>query len=54
LIDRYGADGALALLDERAEKCIGRCDLASAVRWRNVMAAIHAISSETPGTDRPH
>jgi hypothetical protein len=54
LIDRYGTDGALALLDERAERCVDRRDLASAVRWRNVMAAIHAVSSETTGTGRPH
>jgi hypothetical protein len=43
LIDRFGADEALALLDQRAERCIERADLPSAIRWRNVMAAIHAI-----------
>lgn len=50
LIDRYGADEALALLDERAERCVERRDIRSAVRWRNIMAAIHAVSGEDGGT----
>lgn len=54
LIDRYGADEALALLDKKAERCIARRDLASAIRWRNVMAAIHAVSWEAPGAGRPN
>ncbi|MGY3577823.1 hypothetical protein [Bradyrhizobium sp. USDA 4504] len=45
LIERFGADEALAELDRRAERCVDRRDVRSAVRWRNVMAAIHAISS---------
>ncbi|MEW6147750.1 MAG: hypothetical protein ACOY3N_31640 [Bradyrhizobium sp.] len=45
LIEHFGADEALAALDRRAENCVDRRDVPSAVRWRNVMAAIHAISS---------
>ncbi|WP_076866167.1 hypothetical protein [Bradyrhizobium mercantei] len=45
LIERFGADEALAELDRRAESCVDRRDVPSAIRWRNVMAAIHAISS---------
>ncbi|WP_139481096.1 hypothetical protein [Bradyrhizobium ivorense] len=46
LIERFGADEALAELDRRAESCVDRRDVPSAIRWRNVMAAIHAISSD--------
>lgn len=46
LIGRFGADKALAELDRRAERCVDRRDVPSAVRWRNLMAAIHAISSD--------
>lgn len=52
LIERFGADEALAELDRRAEECVDRQDVPSAVRWRNVMAAIHAISSEDVVKDR--
>lgn len=46
LIERFGVDEALAELDRRAERCVDRRDVPSAVRWRNLMAAIHAISSD--------
>ncbi len=48
IIDRYGADAALELLDARAEKAFERGDIPSAVRWRDVMAAIHATINDTP------
>lgn len=52
MIDRFGPEQALALLDERAERCIERRDVPSAVRWRNVMAAIHAIVADECPKDR--
>ncbi len=48
IIDRYGADTALEVLDARAEKAVERGDIPSAVRWRDVMAAIHAVINDTP------
>lgn len=48
IMDRYGADQALALLDARAMRALGRGDAATAVRWRDVMAAIHAVIEENP------
>ena len=52
LIERFGADEALAELDRRAESCVDHRDVPSAVRWRNVMAAIHAISSDECSRDQ--
>jgi hypothetical protein len=37
LIDRFGADYALALLDRRAERCIERVDLPSAIPFAKVV-----------------
>ena len=48
VIDRYGADAALELLDARAERAFKRGDIPGAVRWRDVMAAIHATINDTP------
>lgn len=52
LIERFGADEALALLDRRAERSVDRRDVPSAVRWRNLMAAIHAISAEESSVEQ--
>jgi hypothetical protein len=46
LVARHGADQALELLDQRAERAVGRRDIKTARRWRDVMAAIHAIITD--------
>lgn len=52
LIERYGVDEALLLLDRRAEQAVDRKDIQTARRWREVMAAIHAIALEERTTDQ--
>jgi hypothetical protein len=55
LIARFGADPALDLIDQRAEAAFERGDINTCRKWRDVMAAIHAISSDTPLiSDRIH
>lgn len=49
MLDKAEVDDALFILDERAERCIARRDLASARRWRAVMAAIHAMADDETG-----
>lgn len=51
IINRYGVDVALELLDTRADRAVERGDIPSAVRWRDVMAAIHAIINDSPVGD---
>jgi hypothetical protein len=48
MIDRFGVDGALERLDERAERAAVRDDFLTAERWRDIMAVIHAIANEDP------
>jgi len=48
LIGRYGPDGALERLDARAERAAQRGNFSTAARWRDIMAAIHAISNDEP------
>jgi len=48
LIDRYGADQALEALDARAHAAVLRGDTPTAIRWRDLMAAIHAIINDEP------
>lgn len=50
-----GGDKALDLMDERAERALVRGDFDTCERWRNLMAAIHAIEEGTPlASDRVH
>lgn len=46
MLDKMDVDSALAILDDRAERCIAKRDIGSARRWRDVMAVIHAIAAE--------
>lgn len=46
LIGRFGVEGALELLDARAEKLLQEGNIPAAIRWRNVMAAIHAVQED--------
>jgi hypothetical protein len=48
IMDRYGPDEALQLLDARANNAVDRGDISCAVRWRDVMAAIHAVIKDEP------
>lgn len=43
---RFGAGRALELADQRAERAADRGDYESARRWRDLMAAIHAIQED--------
>jgi len=52
-MDRYGAALALELLDARANRAVDRGDIPSAVRWRDVMAAIHAVIKDEPEEGEP-
>ncbi len=54
IMDRYGADQALELLDARASRAVDRNDIPSAVRWRDVMAAIHAVINDEPNEGEPY
>jgi len=46
LMNHYGSDTALDLIDKRAERAADRGDYASAERWRNLITAIHAIEND--------
>ena len=43
LLERFGAERALDLIDQRAERAAERGDDGTARRWRDLIAAIHAI-----------
>jgi neutral trehalase len=53
-MQRLGADRALRAIDERAERAANRGDYDTARRWRDVMAAIHAIETDErlPGDNK--
>ncbi len=54
-VAKYGPDLALEMIDSRAERAFRRTDMPTCMRWRDVMAAIHAIADEEPLlTDRIH
>ena len=42
-INNFGADSALELIDQRAERAADRRDYDSVRRWRDLIVAIHAI-----------
>ena len=46
IVDALGADGALFELDARAERALDRGLVKGACSWRDIMAAIHAMSRE--------
>ncbi len=51
----FGGDQALELMNQRAELAMMRGDMKACVRWRNLMAAVHAIESAVPlSSDRVH
>ena len=51
----YDADTALRLMDERAERAFDRDDVATCLRWRELMTGVHAIASVEPlSGDRVH
>lgn len=55
IMQQYGDETALSLLDERAERALIKGNLSVCVRWRDLMAAIHAlVESEPKSTDRVH
>jgi hypothetical protein len=45
-MDHYGLEKALHVIDERAERAADRGDYETARRWRNLIAAIHAIEND--------
>lgn len=42
----FGAERALELIDQRAERAAERRDYATARRWRTLITAIHAIQED--------
>ncbi len=55
LMQRFGSDQALELLDARADRALARGNLKLCHRWRDLMGVIHAIESDEPQpTDRIH
>ncbi|BAV46778.1 Long-chain-fatty-acid CoA ligase [Mesorhizobium loti] len=55
IMQRYGSDKALELMDERADRALARNDVKRCHRWRDLMAVIHAIENDEPQpTDRVH
>ena len=46
LVDVYGVPRCLHLMDGRAEAAIARGDLPTCLAWRDLMVAVHAISSD--------
>jgi hypothetical protein len=46
LMKHFGADQALELIDQRAERAAERGDYDSARRWRTLITAIHAIQED--------
>jgi len=48
LINHYGSEEALDLIDERANRASNRGDYETARRWRTLITAIHAIENDEP------
>jgi hypothetical protein len=46
LLNRFGADKALDLIDQRAERAADRRNYKAARRWRDLITAIHAIEAD--------
>jgi hypothetical protein len=46
LLGKYGAEQALNLIEERAERSVGRGHIETAQRWRRLIIAIHAIERD--------
>jgi hypothetical protein len=53
-MNHFGAERALEIIDERAERAADRGDYESARRWRTLITAIHAIQEDEslPGQRR--
>jgi hypothetical protein len=45
-IKHFGAERALDLIDERAERAADRKDFDTARRWRTLITAIHAVQED--------
>ncbi len=48
LVDAHGVELSLRLMDGRAEAAIERGDLPTCLAWRDLMVAVHAVSSYEP------
>jgi len=48
IMNSFGAEQALTLIDERANRAADRGDYDTARRWRNLITAIHAIQEDDP------
>jgi hypothetical protein len=46
LMEHFGAEQALALIDQRANRAGDRGDYETARRWRTLITAIHAIQED--------
>jgi hypothetical protein len=45
-LNHFGSEKALDLIDQRAERAADRADYETARRWRDLIAAIHAIEED--------
>ncbi|WP_256752330.1 hypothetical protein [Mesorhizobium sp. Mes31] len=55
MMQRYGSDKALELMDDRADRALARSDIVTCQKWRDLMAVIHAIENDEPQPiDRIH
>ena len=45
-MNHFGAERALELIDERAERAADRGDYDTARRWRTLITAIHAVQED--------
>jgi hypothetical protein len=46
LMEHFGAEQALDLIDQRAERAADRGDYDTARRWRDLITAIHALQED--------
>ncbi len=55
LMERFGSDRALELMDSKAERAFERGDLVTCSKWRDLMGVIHAVVADEPQpNDRIH
>jgi hypothetical protein len=48
LMNHYGSEKALDVIDDRANRAAARGDHETAKRWRTLITAIHAIENDEP------
>lgn len=55
LMEHFGIDRALELMDQRAHRSLDRGDYEMCCKWRDLMTVIHAVIADEPQpNDRVH